>query len=404
MSNDHHKSKSSNKVDKNTSEMDELNNKNTVEIIFNILLKNEKFLMSNEYMKDFNNIVATDIKFNELNEFLLAKNVQYEHLIINFLSNWMYYLPNELKSKFKLINLLLPGTHNTCSNQIIWSVKPICLTRVLYYSSKLPLVRNKVENIVINQTKNLREQFEHGARLFDLRLSKSRSTKDKTKYYISHTYYVCDLETCLNQIKYCLNSYKDEVCVVNAKVDSPYRSFFTSDDINNIFEQFKSELGDFILPLSIRLNEITISELIRLNKRLVIYWNLTTNQISPESIDHQNVIRMQLSHEIWPNEPHLERMVDKLNTRLTHFKYVEHLEFVYFSFNVTPNAKTALIRNHSATNLKQEVIDLKESYFKDMLHKHFIDNVDSAVSGVIFDDPTFNLVYHVIMRNYLLKY
>ena len=315
--------------------------------------------------------------------------------IFNFTSNWMHHLSNDVKTLKKVNELFFPGTHNSCSTQIMWSSKPVCLNKVQFCGSKLkchklPFIRNTVKNIVLNQTKTIVEQVQAGIRLFDLRIA----TDCNNKLYIAHTYYVCELEQCLNEFKYCLNSYSNEIFVINFKIDYPYKPYFSKQHLNSVLEFFSSILGTFILPCREPL--ATISSLVQTGKRLIVYCNLESSLLveNNEFLNSNNLLRVQQSHEIWPDEESLVNVVRKLSSCLENFNNSTK-EFVYFSFNTTPKFNLTSL-NCCIINPSENQIRIKENFFKKFLEEAFLNHV----SGVILDNPSFNLIQESIAFNF----
>jgi hypothetical protein len=310
--------------------------------------------------------------------------------IFNFTSNWMHHLPNEAKAQVKLNELFLPGTHNSCSTQIIWSSKPVCFNKAQFCGSKLPLIRNTVKNIVLNQTKTIVEQVQAGIRLFDLRIA----TDCNNKLYIAHTFYVCELEQCLNEFKYCLNSYSNEIFVINFKIDYPYQPHFSQQHLNSVQKMFNSILGSFILPCREPLS--TISCLVQTGKRLIVYCNLDNSLLveNNEFLNTNNLLRVCKSHEIWPDEDSLVNVVQKLTSCLENSNYPT-TEFVYFSFNTTPKFSLKSL-NCCINNQSENQIRIKENFYKKFLAEAFL----NRISGAILDNPSFNLIQESIAFNF----
>ena len=281
--------------------------------------------------------------------------------IFNFTSNWMSYIPDEIKSAKRINEIFLPGTHNTCAAQILWNEKPLCMARTQFLGSKLPIIRSTVKNIVLNQTKTIVEQVQAGIRLFDLRLA----INEQNKLYVSHTYYVCELEQCLNEFKYCLGCYSNEIFVINFKIDFPFKNLFKKEDLKSVHDLFSSILGSFIFPSRQPLE--TMESLVRKGKRLIVYCNLDNKFLieNNEFLQSNNLFRIQQSHEIWPNEDNLDNVVQKLTNCLDSLNSSIN-EFVYFSFNTTPKFKLSTL-NMSIINPSENEVKIKEKAYKKFL-------------------------------------
>jgi hypothetical protein len=351
-------------------------------------IKFTKFIQNN--LKKFQNVVINAYlerkTLDNLEENLNKLQIDTDFLF-NFTSNWMSYLPDDIKSTKRINELLLPGTHNTCTTQILWSVKPVCLNRAQFLGSKLPLVRTKVKNLVLNQTKTIVEQVQAGVRLFDLRIA----TNGHNKIYIAHTYYVCELEQCLNEFKYCLNSYLNEIFVINFKIDYPCKPYFTKEDLKIVLSLFNTHLSSVILPSNHVLG--TVDCLVNSGKRLIVYCNLDNHLLvdNHEFFQLNNLLRIQQSHEIWPNEERLDKVVEKLDNCLGTFN--SNLEFNYFSFNTTPKFKLSSLR---CSLLNRNEVKLKENFFKNFLQNACLKHI----SGVILDNPSFNLIQETVAFNF----
>ena len=310
--------------------------------------------------------------------------------IFNFTSNWMLHLSENVKNTNKINQLFLPGTHNSCTTQIFWSLKPVCMSKAQFFGSKLPLIRNIVKNIVVNQTKTIVEQVQAGIRLFDLRIA----TNGHNKIYIAHTYYVYELEQCLKEFKYCLTSYTNEIFVINFKVDYPYNSHFSKEDLKTVQEQFHSILGSFILPCNQPLE--TIANLVSNGKRLIVYCNLDDKFLDEKFENLNDLFRVSRSYEIWPNEDRLVKVEQKLRSILENSNSTtKSNEFIYFSFNTTPKLKPISL-NCSIISPSESQIKFKENIYKVFLREVTLNHI----SGVILDNPTFNLIQESIALNF----
>jgi hypothetical protein len=254
----------------------------------------------------------------------------------SFLTKWQSYLPDEIKDK-PLSSLVLPGTHNSCSYRILRGARPMFMNNVLYGLLKAPLVWKTVRNWTQTQTQDLIGQFESGIRLFDLRLAKDSANN----FYISHTFYVERLTDCLEQIRFCLNTYQTELIVLNVKVDHAYRFNLTSDDINKIFAIIVETFDAHAIPARIGIDSLTMNHVEKMPEKLIIYSNLNREKCGSLEPTVLGKVRFGKSCELWPNRTSFADSFETCRLKLQSMP-PEYSEFSYLAFIETHNARSIL--------------------------------------------------------------
>ena len=310
---------------------------------------------------------------------------QCPNFIQMFTSRWMSYLNNGRKSgDFNL--LLLPGTHNSCANRIMWQQRPLCMSKGSFVCCKLPVVQKIVFNWTANQVETLADQFKNGVRLFDIRVAKNESNE----IYISHTFLLCKFSEFLQQIKYCLDTYPTEVITINIKIDHPYKPIFTIDDLRQVFQEVEDTVGPYIIPIKTSID--SLNQLLSIQKRLVVYCNLDQNLSCTNAL-----IRVNKSHELWPNETTCEKMIEKLKKQLEFSQrhFPGSREFTYMSFNTTVDAKSVVKGIFTMDS------NIKMSKCTQKCLKTFLNEQNYLPSGIIIDSPTQKSIQQILFHNFI---
>lgn len=291
-------------------------------------------------------------------------------------SNWI----SLLNENTQINSILFIGTHNACSYKVCWHKKPLFLEQKALFGL-VNVVRFGVEKWVCNQNCSIEEQFKNGVRLFDIRLSKD----DSNIYFISHSFYLCELEEFLSSIGIILKKYPKEIIVINFKIDFAFRDYINNEDIESIFSLVKAKLGEFILPSSVNINNLTIRNC---TKQLIVYFNGSLH-------NSRELIRLQRSHELWPEATTNEDMLIRLNEKLNYYiDNVKQHEFIYASFNTTPDKKEIIKGVFKLSDL------IKRSQNLQSLFSNFLRNAQYIPNGFIFDAPSQDTVFEILKFNF----
>jgi hypothetical protein len=363
------------------------------------------FIRENEYLIDiaFQNCYLAGVECEPFQTYtcdLFKDSHVYPNFYEKFLTKWQSHLPDEVKNK-PVSCLILPGTHNSCAYQVLSKKRPLFINSIIYGLIKFPLIWKVIQNWTKNQGIDLIKQFESGIRLFDLRLAKD----DENNFYISHTFFVESLCCCLDQLEFCLNTYKTEFIVLNVKLDYAYRSHMSFDDINKALGKIADKFFDKIVPVDVNLHSLTIGRLDRLGRKLIIYAILNTDQYKSLDEPIMHKIRLHKSRELWPNQASYANSFDVCRTRLNTMQPT-HFEFHYLSFVVTPRLSTIFKGIFSFNSIaKLSTRNETQAYLSRLLEiiKKDDNNKPRKLSGITLDCPTRESIQSILKFNFSLQ-
>jgi hypothetical protein len=324
-------------------------------------------------------------KIDELCKSINAKPINF---LLECTSSWMSRLSEEIKAK-PLTSILLPGTHDSGSDNIIYNKRPVIIDnntkKLAYFCMNLCSIGNIIKLFVVTQDSSIEMQLQKGCRLFDFRLGKD----SKNELYLTHTFLVNKFSDALIQVKNFLLKHPKEIVVINLKVDFAYRNFINNDDKKIAIESIHNILGGVINNEISMTMDTTIKTCIELNNRCIIYchdFDSAVNKINFK-INSDN-------QEIWPNKPQQDAVMAFLRDQILNNSYKK---MTYVSFNTTPDAKSIVSDIFTGRNLIKNGREIQKKYGEELLH---LQSANKTVCGIIFDSPTDLFMQKILNYNF----
>ncbi|XP_063700675.1 PI-PLC X domain-containing protein 3 [Culicoides brevitarsis] len=216
------------------------------------------------------------------------------------LENWMQNLNAEVKRCIPLINLAIPGSHDSMSYGINRKSKPAPdaeKSMVYVYKFFLPCV---VRRWARTQKLCTTEQLKSGIRFLDLRVSKKGS-----EYYFVHGLYCEEVETPLEEMRNFLDDHPDEFIIL----DCQHFYDFTPEDHLRFMQILEKTFGTRIYERKGTLLELTLDHAVTQRKQVLIVYR-EMRHVSGKfwySADWPTP---------WPNTVNFEKLVNFLDDTL----------------------------------------------------------------------------------------
>ncbi|CAG9798148.1 unnamed protein product [Chironomus riparius] len=210
----------------------------------------------------------------------------------NDLENWMKNLPDSIRSIIPIINLAIPGTHNSGSYAITKhsEVAPDADESLVLIHKLFP---DKVCDWAKTQEYTFEEQLNNGIRCFDLRLA----PKNDDIYYV-HGVYSCEVTSPLIEILNFLIDHPHEFVILNCQ------HFYNFGPAHH--EVFKNTLlslfETMIYSSGVDFPSLTLSEASKLKKQLIV--------IYCDDDSNEKFFKSSSFPCPWANTTSLERLVD----------------------------------------------------------------------------------------------
>lgn len=185
------------------------------------------------------------------------------------LENWMRNLKDDVK-KLPIINIAIPGSHDSCSYGINRHSKPApdAEKSMVKAYRVLPCV---VRRWARTQKYNISEQLLSGIRYFDLRTSK-KSQEDQ--YYFVHGLFCEEVEAPLEELRQFLDTHPEELVIL----DFQHFYAFTYQDHLNFAHILIKAFGDRIFEKAGNsLLKCTLLDTVRRRKQILIVYREVEN-------------------------------------------------------------------------------------------------------------------------------
>ena len=233
--------------------------------------------------------------------------------------NWMETY-KEVLNKKPLCKIILPGAHDAGAYGFNRKSKVVNLPKFIEETRKaiqwLPgdgyLTRwSKTQELTI------KEQLEAGIRYFDLRVSQS---KDRN-FYLYHGLQGPNLEPVLQAFQDFLRDNKGEILILDM-------SHFFNVSHDELLKLINKYLVEFCATKSDITASVTYEELIRKNKRCLIYYD-------EKDFANKNKFLLGTSDSYWANERKIEKLKNSLKD---YHSNRAHSSPWVFQYVLTPNA------------------------------------------------------------------
>ncbi|MBN9542880.1 MAG: hypothetical protein J0G32_03690 [Alphaproteobacteria bacterium] len=331
-------------------------------------------------------------KAQEYLDYYTSKGVLSEKIDVysNVYSNWMKYLPDELKQQ-AFSHLLLPGTHDSASVKIDWA-HPIehentswlaNLSKTLNY---MPGINNLVENWTATQSESITDQLKHGVRAFDLRVAYNKADG---QIYLTHTFTVDKLDKVLEEFKTFIDQHPDEVVKIHIKPDWEHRkdTYPHIPDINKLINQnFGSKLFD-LYDYGKRqfksLDDVTIKELQAKHKNIILTYDKSYEKMHGNQIQEDGK---------WHNVNSVEEQLKAIHNDLDHLNEETTKSE---SLSVTPDASTVFhyrSLESMARDINSHLYEILDHYKHAHKDGHYLNEID-------LDYATPELIESIIQAN-----
>uniref|UniRef100_A0A336M9J6 CSON014078 protein n=1 Tax=Culicoides sonorensis TaxID=179676 RepID=A0A336M9J6_CULSO len=179
------------------------------------------------------------------------------------LENWMRNLNGEIKRTIPIINIAIPGSHDSFSYGINRKSEPAPdaeKSMIIVYKYFLPCV---VRRWARTQKYQMSQQLNSGIRYFDLRTSKKDS-----EYYFVHGLYCEEIEKPLEDLRNFLDDHPDEFVIL----DCQHFYDFSHQDHIKFMQILIKAFGNRIYERIGTLLELTLDHAISQRKQLLIIY------------------------------------------------------------------------------------------------------------------------------------
>jgi len=242
------------------------------------------------------------------------------------MNNWVSSLC-EKNPSYCLNDLILPGTHNSCSTQVNSGVylkeNTICCNNVWPINSI-------INNWAKNQNYDIYTQLNMGVRMFDIDISVYEN-----EFYTSHTFIIDKLDTLIQQL-HKFNEESGDIYVLKIV----HRYNMTNDKIKELETVFNNEFQNKIIyphkysePLNIKLNKFKED-----GKNMLIYM---------ENTNHNFYQIKYTLYSDWPNKQNYEECYNynklKLYNEFNVLRNHRNDIFIDMNWTVTPTAKEIIL-------------------------------------------------------------
>jgi hypothetical protein len=307
-------------------------------------------------------------------------------------SKWMENLSEEEKKK-KMSEFILPGTHDSGANKIMWDKTPAIVNsfwkKIVYKILKIPIIRNIAERWTVTQKFDISEQLQNGIRLLDFRLAKDVNGD----LHLSHSFIVADFKESIQKIKEFIDENPKEFITVLIKTDPLYHSVMTEQDIQKAHDIIKKELQKEAITSSENIQNHTLKSLQENGKNIIFHSNFGDKAPLKSTLFHE-----KLNYSGWSNAQRTKHILPGITKMLANKDTAD--KFVHVSLNTTPNTRVILKKTLSPirANLIKRGIKSQE-----YLHDLLIQSKVLKIHGVKFDNPQHNVIQVVINQNKLTK-
>lgn len=179
------------------------------------------------------------------------------------LENWMHNLSPDVKRCIPIINLAIPGSHDSMSYGINRKSEPAPDAEkpmIIVYKYFLPCV---VRRWARTQSFSTEEQLRVGVRYFDFRVSKKGD-----EFYFVHGLYCVDVETPLEKLRNFLNDHPEEFVIL----DCQHFYDFSQQDHLKFMHILVKAFGNRIYDRIGTLLELTLDHAISQGKQVLIIY------------------------------------------------------------------------------------------------------------------------------------
>ncbi|XP_013791143.2 uncharacterized protein LOC106474990 [Limulus polyphemus] len=210
--------------------------------------------------------------------------------------NWMYEMRDVIGDQ-TLLNVMLPGTHNSGSHQEYDSVKDHIISRYQ-----------------ICQDEDVWNQLVYGIRFLDLRIGWSKMFNSSEQYWIYHDSFRSQpsLREVLKQIRQFLDATNEILIVDFHRFTSGFGGRLADERHQDVMTMIIEEIGEYMLPLSSGLST-TLNDMWKTNKRVLVGYG------APQRVE-SNLLFQSVSH-LWANKDTLEGLENYLNNGVCKYKY-----------------------------------------------------------------------------------
>lgn len=196
-------------------------------------------------------------------------------------TEWMTELYKE-HGNFKLKNITLPGSHDSCSYKLLkpWSCVP------------------GVPSWTLTQRYSIFEQLQMGVRQFDIRVT----IKDGT-LYVSHTFMCGLLSETLRDLQNFAELY-DEIILVSIKEDWEHRATF---DLVKMYELIYKDFNKYIMHINNHeyKGEQSYEDMMKLNKKIIMVYDLGSYWFNKTNVYEWQDSYSKVPRPLEPNNCHI---------------------------------------------------------------------------------------------------
>ena len=286
--------------------------------------------------------------------------------------------------KLTFNDLLLPGTHNSCSYS--FNKQLIYLTHS--YLLECCIIAYFIKNWTINQSYNIYKQLTLGIRVFNIDVSYSEDV-----FYTSHTFFINKLEYDLKDIFEYNKKFNEFIILSFILQDIPEDNI---EDLENLIRKYFHENTIYPIEYNDPLN-ISLYELYNENKNILIYFEKNTTSKS----DYLFYSHKDLYVSSWENTNSINKFKKKCIKRLDTFHTIKNNNskiFCDLNWTLTPNYKQILKNiflccNKENNNLKEWI----KPFNKELIpfiktHKKLIKHINS----ISIDFANYDIITELI--------
>lgn len=202
-----------------------------------------------------------------------------EH-VCNSTCSWMKdFIPKGIGQK-SLLDIMIPGTHDSATNEITSSSLYAAGDGEEAFSSVPSILKNDITKLVskryavkwaVNQRKSITKQLQHGIRYLDLRVcGEKEKKKDIKQIYTCHFFVGSKIENVLNQVDSFTKTHKKEIIILD------FQHFYSmgDDEHEYLANLIKDTFGNRLVPNNFVLTD-NIQTIWDNNWSIIVFYNKT---------------------------------------------------------------------------------------------------------------------------------
>lgn len=281
-----------------------------------------------------------------------------------------------IRSK-QLYELMLPGTHNSCAYKVNYSIPTKFSSKL--FDCLVPIIGPCfISKWVLNQTKNIKEQLNHGIRTLDIRISYNK------QFYISHTFGLSSIESFFSQVKEFLRENPTEIVVILAKADYDNRESMNAVVERNFLGLVLEQIGSLLIRPG---SDLTVSSIMASAKNIYFSYSSETELgIDWSGGKNTQIYSKELINRVWLNAKSVEEFQQK------YLPIMMPKMFNIIDAVITPDEE--YIRKNicgpSTINLSNKINDIILGIL----------NRNERWSCILCDNPNDTITKEIILKNF----